>query len=286
MGGAGAGSFGGPLGMGIGAVAGGLMGGMGGGQSDPNAHYRKMLEEYAKRQAPQMGPAAQAGQSGLVRNRSALVAQLEAMARGEGPSVAAQQMQDAMERSASTQASAAAGAGGRGVNQGAALRSAANNTAALQSQAARDTGMIRSSEQMGAMSQLGGVVGQGIASDNQQSQFNAGQLNQAQIENLRALGIQNEGQLRAILGAMGGTPAPQPGVGTQLLAGGASAMVPGLQYWTGQHQQQPQGFNQSPVGPQPGQPGWGSSPMGQGQPQQPAWSGPPPVYPTNPYAGY
>lgn len=294
MGGAMAGSFAGPIGMGIGALAGGALGGFFGGGEDPNQKYRDMLEQYSRRKGPSMGPAAQAGRSGLQGNRASLVAQLEAMARGEGPSAAALQMQDAMERASASQASAAAGAGGRGVNQGAAQRNAMNNTAAVQAQMARDTGTIRAQEQMTAVGQLGQVVGQGISSDNQHSQFNAGQLNQHQIAQLQAIGIHNQQQLDAIMGAMGGTPKPQPGMGTQLLAGGAQAFMPGLQHWQGGGgQQMPQmgGFGGSWGGNGRlggGAGGFGMSPSGVSPftPQAPSWSGPPPQYPTyNPYGG-
>ncbi len=281
MGGAMAGSFAGPVGMGVGALIGGGLGLFGGGGEDPNAKYRKMLEQYSRRSGPKLGPAAQAGRSGLTGNRASLVSQLEAMARGEGPSAARLQMQDAMERASASQASAAAGAGGRGVNAGAAHRMATNNTAAIQSQVARDTGTIRAQEQMTAVGQLGDVLGQGIASDNQHSQFNAGQLNAHQIEQLRAIGISNQQQLDAILGAMGGTPKPQPGLGTQMLAGGANAFMPGLQHWQGQQNQIPMGGPHRGglplIGPQPGQGGQGGGS---------SWNGPAPSYPSyNPYGG-
>lgn len=289
MGGAMAGSFGGPVGMGIGAAVGGVLGLFGGGGEDPNKRYRQMLEEYSRRQATQMGPAAQAGNSSLMGNRSSLVAQLEAMARGEGPSAAAIQMREAMDRAAGAQASAASGAGGRGVNAGAAMRNAQNNTAAITAQGARDTATLRAQEQMSAIGQLGGVIGQGIATDNQHSQFNTGQLNQHQIENLRAIGIHNQQQLNAIISAMGGTQAPQPGMGTQILAGGANAFMPGLQHWQGQNK--PGGVPM--IGAQPGTAGWASSPMGRAQAAQMSgthgspngfnWNGPPPTYPDFPF---
>lgn len=287
MGGAMAGSFAGPGGAIAGGIIGGAMGMFGGGGEDPNAKYRQMLEEYSRRSAPKLGAAAQAGNSSLMGNRASLVAQLEAMARGEGPSAAAIQMREAMDRAAGTQASAAAGAGGRGVNAGAAARNAMNNTAAIQAQGARDTATLRAQEQINAVGQLGGVLGQGIATDNQHSQFNAGQLNQHQIEQLRAIGIHNQGQLQAILGAMGGTPAPQPGLGTQIFAGGANAFIPGLQHWQGQNK--PTG-GVPMVGAQPFSPGWASSPMGMAAGAVPGatgqWQGPPPAFPQLPPGMY
>jgi hypothetical protein len=232
MGGAMAGSAFGPIGTGIGAIAGGLIGGFSG---NPQEQYRRQLEElsrrYGNRQAPQAGPAATAGYSGFRTNQAGLIAQLEAMARGEGPSAAAMQMREAMDRAAATQASGAAAAAGRGVNAGAAFRQAANNTAAIQAQGARDTATMRAAEQLNAIQQLGGVINQGRAADEGVSMFNAGQSNQMDLANLQAklqmLGLNDEAQLRALLAAMG--TAPQP-LGTSILAGGAQAFPSILQY--------------------------------------------------------
>lgn len=216
----------------IGGVAGGLLGGLGGlfgggGTGEYQDLLKKMADGYGKRTAPQ-GKAVTAGQSQLTGNRAALIAQLEAQARGEGPSAARLQMQEAMDRAAGAQASAAAGAGGRGVNAGAALRNAANNTAAIQAQGARDTATLRAQEQIAATGQLGGVIGQGINADNSLNTWNAGAQNQMTQANMQAMlqqmGLNDEAQLRALLGAMG---AAGPGLGTQILAGGASAM-PGI----------------------------------------------------------
>lgn len=269
MGGAMAGgAIGGPAGALIGAGVGGLFGGFGGGGEDPNKKYRDQLERLSKgfgnRTAPQMGPAAQAGNSQLMRNRSALIAQLEAQARGEGPSAAAIQMREAMDRAAGAQSSAAAGAGGRGVNQGAAMRQAMNNTAAVQAQGARDTATMRAQEQLNASQQLGGVIGQGIGMDNQHSQWNAGATNDVNQANMMArlqmIGLNDESQLRALMGAMGGTPAPSPGMGTQIMAGGAMA-VPGIM----QYRQQQRMAQQAPA-PAPGgmPPSWGTNIMNPG----------------------
>lgn len=273
MGGAMAGgAIGGPWGAGIGAIAGGL-GGLFGGGSDPNKKYRDQLEAlsrgYGKRTAPQMGPAAQAGNSQLMRNRSALVAQLEAQARGEGPSAASIQMREAMDRAAGAQSSAAAGAGGRGVNAGAAMRNAMNNTAAVQAQGARDTATLRAQEQLNATQQLGGVIGQGIGQDNQHAQWNAGSTNDVNQANMMArlqmIGLNDEAQLRALMGAMGGTQ-PSPGMGTSILAGGAMA-VPGIMQYRQQQRMAgaggaaPMSYSPQGVAPQ----GWMAQNMGGNQ---------------------
>lgn len=225
----------------------GLLGGFGGNpNAEKEAHAAKLLEYqemlkqlsagYGRRTAPKVGPGAYGQNSGFRQNQAGLIAQLEAMGRGEGPSAARMQMQDAMDRAAGAQSSAAAGAGGRGVNAGAAMRGAMNNTAAIQAQGARDTGLMRVNEQMGALNQLGGVIGQGRAADENMSQFNAGVDNQTRMANLQSLlqtmGLNQSGELGALMAAMGisqqGAMQPnKPGLGDQLLAGGAAA-TPGL----------------------------------------------------------
>jgi hypothetical protein len=227
----------GPWGAAAGGAIGGLMGLLGGNpQAERAAEYEKMLKQlaagYGAREAPQMGPAAQAGNSTLMSNRAGLVAQLEAQARGEGPSAAQGQMREAMDRAAAGQASAAAGAGGRGVNAGAALRGATNNTAAIQSQGARDTSILRAQEQIAATQQLGGVIGQGIGQDNQLAMGNAGMQNDVGMANLQAamqtLGLNQQGELQALIAAMSGGGAGMGGpMGTSIMAGGAS-MLPAM----------------------------------------------------------
>lgn len=245
-GGAMAGSAFGPWGTAIGGGL-GLLGGLflGGDKADPNQKYKDQLAELAKsytgRTAPQMGPASQAGYSEFRGNQAGLIAQLEAMARGEGPSAAAIQMRDAMDRAVAAQTSSAATATGRGVNPGAAYLNASNMGAAVMNQGARDTAVLRAQEQANAIGQLGQVIGQGRAADENTNQYNASANNVAAATNLEAqlkmLGLNDESQLRALLGIIG-SPTPQqgPGFGTQILAGGASAIPAILQYKQGQAQ--------------------------------------------------
>lgn len=228
-GGASAGAAFGPWGAGIGGGLGLLAGLFGGGGTQAyEGPLKDLAKYYQDRQAPQMGPAAQSGYSDFRQNQAGLVSNLEAMARGEGPSAAALQMREAMDKAAGAQASAAAGAGGRGVNAGAALRQAMNNSAAIMQQGARDTGLMRTNEQLGAIQQLSGTLAQGRAADEGVNMFNAGQTNDAAKANMMAqlqtLGLNDEGQLKALMMAMG---AAGPGLGTQLMAGGASA-APGM----------------------------------------------------------
>ncbi len=228
---------GGPLGAAIGGGI-GFLGGLFGssGQSEYQDQLKKLAAGYGNRTAPQ--GQAQYGQNSQFRgNQAGLIAQLEAMGRGEGPSAAAIQMREAMDRAAGAQASAAAGAGGRGVNAGAALRNATNNTAAIQAQGARDTATMRSQEQFNALGQLGQNIGQARGADEGMSQFNAQQGNGMQQANMQAmlqqLGLNDASQLNALHMAMG---AAGPGTGTQLLAGGANAMPGLMQYQQLQNQ--------------------------------------------------
>lgn len=223
----------------IGGVGGALIGGAAGyfgsqGSQGYEDQLKQLAAGYGTRRAPQVGPASQAGYSDFRQNQAGLVSQLESMARGQGPSAAQGLMREAMDRQAGAQASAAAGAGGRGVNQGAALRQAMNNTAAIQAQNARDTGNMRVNEQLGAINQLSGTLAQGRSADEGVNMFNSGQQNQMSQANLAAqlqtMGLNDKSQLQALLMAIG---AAGPGLGTQLLAGGAQSMPSMLQYMHG-----------------------------------------------------
>jgi hypothetical protein len=215
------------IGGAAGFLGGGLLGGLMGGQDQLKNSLGNLADYYGSRQAP-TGGAVQAGDSQFRQNQAGLISQLEAMARGEGPSAASLQMRQAMDRAAAGQASAAAGAGGRGVNAGAALRNASNQTAALQAQNARDTGMMRVQEQLGAISQLGSAIQGARGQDQSLAQFNAGQVNQMTQADMQAIlqqySINQQGQLQAyqqLAKAMG------PGLGTELMAGGGK-MMPGM----------------------------------------------------------
>lgn len=248
-GGAAVGSAFGPWGAGIGAGVGGLLGlGLFGGddnpqakaQADIQAKLQQLADGYQGRAAPQTGPAAAVNQSSIRQNQAGLIAQLESMANGTGPSAAAIQMREAMDRAAAAQTSAIAGSGGRGINQGAAYLNAANNTAAIQAQGARDTATIRAQEQLNAVGQLGQNLAQVRGADDQMSQFQASTANQIALANLQAqlqtMALNDEAQLKALYGALGANVNPGPGLGDQILAGGANALPSILQRDLGQQQ--------------------------------------------------
>jgi hypothetical protein len=226
------GSFGGPMGALVGGGL-GLLAGFGSGENDQEAQYRKMLMEQmgAVGQGPmqQAGPAAQSAYSGFRANQTGLVNRLEAMANGQGPSLARQQFEQATDRNMrGQQAMAASGRGGP-----LSHLTAANNMAMLGANAAQGSALARTNEQMGAISQLGGVLAQGRAADEGTNQFNADAQNQMAIQNLRArldqMGMdqQTKMQILSQLGGLNASQAGRPGLGDQVLAGGAGMFAMG-----------------------------------------------------------
>lgn len=229
-GGAMAGSAFGPIGTAVGAGVGGLAGLFGGGESEDQKRQRQMLQDYYNqvggRAAPQMGPAAQAGYSSFRGNQAELVSRLEALSKGQGPSLAAQQFQQATDRNmAAQQSMAQSGRGGP-----LAAFNAANNMGQLGAQAAQGVAMARTNEQMQAMNQLGLTIHGARGADESLGQFNAGQQNQASMQNLdarlRAMGMNDQTRLQILqqLGGQNQAQAQQPGMGDQFLAGGAGMM--------------------------------------------------------------
>jgi hypothetical protein len=222
----------------IGAGVGGLIGLFGGGdgnnaqaeqQKAIQAKLQALADSYSGRAAPQLTQPVNQAQAGQYSAQQAgLISQLQSMAAGGGPSAAAIQMREAMDRAAAAQTSAAAGAGGRGVNQGAAYLNAANNGAAIAAQGARDTSTLRAQEQLNAVGQLGQNLAVARGADDQMAQFNAGAQNTRDLANLQAqlqmLGLNDEGQLRALTAQLGGNVNTGPGIGTQILAGGAQLL--------------------------------------------------------------
>jgi hypothetical protein len=274
-GGAAAGAAFGPWGAAVGGVIGGAAGLLG---DDSASSYqdqlKQMQQQFANMSAAQMGPAAQAQYSQFRQNQAGLISQLEAAANGTGPSAAALQMRQAMDQAAGAQASAAAGAGGRGVNAGAAQRLAMNNTAAIQSKGAADTAIIRAQEQLNARGQLGNAIAQGRSADEGVNEFNAGAQNQNAQANMmakmQALGISTPAQLQALQLAM---QAAGPGMGTQLLAGGASAIPGMLAYKNAQNQQQQQQIAQQSGRQDQFWGGYGAQQGGDDSWMGPGWSG-------------
>lgn len=224
------GSIGGPWGAAIGGGL-GLLAGFGGGENENDARQREMLMRYfgQNMEAPQAGNAAQSAYSGFRSNQSALISRLEAMANGQGPSLAKQQFEQATDRNMrGQQAMAASGRGGP-----LAQLTAANNMAGLGANAAQGSALARTNEQMQAIGQLGGVIAQGRGADEGVNMFNAGQTNNTSLANLSArldamgMNQQRKLQILQMLGGQNSRQANQPGLGDQVLAGGAGMFAQG-----------------------------------------------------------
>ena len=229
-----------------GAVGGALLGGAASlFGSDPNAmneeERRRYLASIANRQNPALGPANQADYSGFRDNQAALISRLEAMSRGEGPSVSREMLNEATNRNIASQNAIAAG--GRGGNLGAMV--AANNTGRLGAQAAQDAALGRVQEQNNAINNLGMQIYSGRGADEDMNRFNTAARNNFALQNAQnQLQFWNQ-QDQANLGGMG---MARPGSSTadQIAAGGA-----GLRAWYDANNAQR---------------GFGNQPQGQGQP--------------------
>ncbi len=243
-----AGPWGTAIGGGIGLLAGGLSGYLGG---DPQGDQQKRLQDAWNNRganAPQMGAAAQSANSPYEQNRGALIAQLQAMASGKGPSLAMNQMRNAMGQNTANQNSLASGAAGRGVNPGAAYMQASNSSAAQNAQAMQTGANGRVQEEYNAQGLLSNTLGTAIGQNNQNSQFNASAQNAQMMANLQAklstMGL-NQAQTDALLQMF--QQAQGNGMGTALLAGGVQAGA----NWAGRQQAgaaAPQGSGSGPYG--------------------------------------
>lgn len=217
------GSIGGPWGAAIGAGAGGLLSLLGGGPSEEEQRMEEYRKQIMNRQAPQLGPISNAATSDFRGNQQGLVQRLEAMANGQGPSLAGEQLKAATDRNMAQQSSIAQS--GRG-NATLANLVAANNMQNLGQGAAQQAAAARIGEQQMALGQLGGAIQGGRGQDEALGQFNAQQNNfgnQANLEaKLRTMGLNDA----AILNVMNQQTqqANRPGLGDQLLAGGTGAL--------------------------------------------------------------
>lgn len=220
--------LGGPAGAVVGGAIGGISGFLSGGESEQDKLQRERLNllygQAANRGAPQMGPAAQGGYSTFRNNQSDLVNRLDALSRGQGPSLAAQQFQAATDRNmAAQQSMAQSGRGGP-----LAAFNAANNMGHLGAQAAQGSAMARIQEQQMALNQLGLTLHGARGADESMNQFNANEQNQRLQANLGAL-LQSrqmdDNTKLQILSMLSGQNQAQKqqgaGLGDQFLAGGS-----------------------------------------------------------------
>lgn len=148
--------------------------------------YNKLATKSEKRAAPtfQAETMNEAPQAEFRAQQSALGAQLLAQSRGEGPSLAQNQLKAATDRNLAQ--SMAMAASQRGASPGLAMRGMQQQQAGLQSQAARDAATLRIQEQLQAQQALGQVVGQARQQDVGLAQSQADLKQQAAINNQRA----------------------------------------------------------------------------------------------------
>lgn len=189
----------------------------------------------------QGNPMAAQGQLSQFRgNQASLINSLEAQARGEGPSLAAQQLAAATDRN--TKQSQALAAGAAGPNAALAQFQAQAGNQQLGAQAGQDAALMRIQEQYNAQNQLGLTLHGARGMDENMSQFNAGAKNDmAQFNRNSQFGA---------LSQMYGASADKPSMGEQILGAGAGMYA----FGAGQKGNSPQ---QAPA-PQPAGQLWGS----------------------------
>lgn len=221
------------LGAGLGGALGGLGGYFGGG-GDKKQSYS--LPGYDERQralnaqiggytGPTMGPMQQASMGGEFRGgQLALMQQLQAQANGQGPSLASAQFDRSLQQGMNAQLGMAqSGVGNSALN----MRNAVANTGTMTQDLAGQAAMARMQEQLNAQQQLGALTTSGRGQEMQGSQFNAGQFNNAALQQgqmdmqynlgLRELEMRNAQLQQA--GMQGYAGQQGPGLGTQILSG-------------------------------------------------------------------
>jgi hypothetical protein len=228
-------AFGGPVGAAIGGGVGLLSGFFGNKENQDEQNARKMLMDYYRsvqgRGGVQLGATQQGQTSGDIRNRQlSLADQLAAISRGEGPSLAEQQLRSATDRNQAQQLSFANS--GRGGPMAASR--AMNNSARLGAIAGQDAASARIAEANQARQLLGLNLHGMRGADEEMSRFNAQQgneMSQAQMwAQLKSRGMDDQTIMQIIGGLQGQNQsvAGRPGLGDSVLAGGAGLYSMGM----------------------------------------------------------
>lgn len=197
--------------------------------ADPTKGYRDQLSAYAQmaggRTAPQLGTAPQAQYSAYRPMQQDLAQQLQAQARGEGPSLATQMLNQGADRAARGAASTAASA--TGPNAALAQYQAQQVGGQLSDQANQQAAAARIQEQYNAQNQLGLLLHGGREADEGMNRFNVGVRNERDQANLEALlrqmGLNDAAVINALTGA--GGIAGVPSQGERLLGGAANFLA-------------------------------------------------------------
>lgn len=143
-------------------------------QQDRNYLAENLMQGSPYAQAAQVGASPYAG------DQSALLGQLRSMAAGGGPSIAAQAYQNASQDSLAQQAAMAHGGNAM------VARQAMLNQGRIQQGLANGLAQARTQEQLGAINQYGGAIGQAEQQDLARSGMNAQLQQQAGLANQNA----------------------------------------------------------------------------------------------------
>lgn len=211
--------------------------GIGWGNGLDQSNYSDTIDQ-AQQLALQQAQAQAAGTTGAQQQQNSLMAQLASQAKGGGPNLANQQLQQATQQNTAQQAGAIASQ--KGINPAQAARQINVGTAAADQGAARQASINRMQQQLAAQQGLGALSGQVRGQDLASQQAaqglygTSGQLQQGQNQ----LGLQNAGlnaqlQNQVNIANLGANSAAQQ-QGTQLLGGllgagasGAASLIPG-----------------------------------------------------------
>lgn len=212
----------------VGGVPGGIIGGAIGGLaglfgSDPQDEQKKRWEQFygsiGNDPAAQVGPAHTADYSAFRDNQGEMIKRLEAMSRGEGPSVSREMLKEATDRNTASQMAMAQS--GRG-NSALAAQNAANNVGILGAQAGQSAALGRVQEQTNAYNQLGMSLYGARGADEDVNRFNATAGNFRDQFNANAQNERYGQNMNGRLQALGGMQGNQgPSTGNQILAGGS-----------------------------------------------------------------
>jgi hypothetical protein len=237
-GGAAAGAAFGPYGAAIGGVAGGALGYFGGDSSSKPGGYDQrdadlwnQINRAQNRGGVELGQNERsAGGAEFRSGQQDLIRQLQAQARGQGPSLAGMQAYATMDRGMAQQQSLAAGAAPG--NEALAARQAMQNSGQLGANTAMTAAQGRVAEQMSAQQQLGGVLQGARGQDINNEQFNAGWTNNRNLSQAQLLMQQRQLNDQYSLGLRGyelqngmGYMSTPNTLGTQTMSGGANLLA-------------------------------------------------------------
>lgn len=206
------GQGGGILGNLVGGVAGGITGGVVN-AGELNNQYQGMLTPEQKQQLVQALMQQQQNLGNVTSQQNQLAQVLQAQQKGQGPSVAALQLKDAMDRNAAMGAGQIAAQ--KGINTGLAQRLINQNMANTQQAIGGQAALLRAQEQQQATANLGNLYNQmgtmgienqrslsGVINPSQQVEAETSRQNAAQRAQI-AGGLINAGGGIAAAGAKG-----------------------------------------------------------------------------------